>query len=67
MLSGLFTAWDALAALPPTPSMNSRPPCSLTARSSATHLSQSAGLILATISAVSFRCCAEYDMECFRL
>ena len=59
-----FTAWDALAALPPTPSMNRRPPCSLTARNSATHFSQSAGLILATISAVSLRCCAEYDMGC---
>src|SRR5580658_1129875 len=58
-----FTAWDAFAALPPTPSMKRRPPCSLTARSSATHFSQSAGLILATISAVSFRCCAEYDIK----
>src|SRR5271165_293972 len=57
-----LTAWDAFAALPPTPSRNSLPPCSLTARSSATHFSQSAGLILATISAVSLRCCAEYDM-----
>src|SRR5436189_3472431 len=54
-----FTAWEAFAALPPTPRMKSRPPRVRTAASSCTAFSQSAGSSLAMISVASRKCCFE--------
>jgi hypothetical protein len=51
-----FTAWEAFAALPPTPRMKSRPPRARTAASNSTAFSQSAGSSFARISVASRKC-----------
>ena len=51
-----FTAWEAFAALPPTPRKNKRPPWSRTAASKSAIFSRVSGSIFWTISAVSAKC-----------
>src|SRR4030095_6248080 len=54
-----FTAWEAFAALPPTPRMKNRPPRARTAASNFTAFSQSFGSSFARISVASRKCCLE--------